>query len=139
MLADLAHDLTVVLTTVGHARVGRVGHLQRERAHRIVEEGELRFARRQLVLELLRDRDLGRALVGRGSRDLLARRVLARPQLLHVAREPALLAVEPQQLVEQPVANPLALDAAPVVRVVAQAAQVDHAAAMVRATTVPSR
>ncbi len=129
-VADDAHHRAVVLTTVGHRRVGGVGDLQRQRAHFGVDGCERLLERLQLLLQRTRGRDLRRTFVGCGASDVLRRRVLPRAQLLD---RPQLLAprrVGREHVVDQAGRDTLAFDADAVVGLLAQALEVDHTGLM---------
>ena len=82
----------------------------------------------ELLLERAGRLDLRRPLVGRGLADLLRRRVLARAQRRRPPGTSARrVSSTREHLVDQAGAHALALDAAPVLRLVAQPLEVDHA------------
>ena len=110
-VAHDAQDLTVVLTAVGHRRVGGVGHLQRERAQLGVEAGQVFLEALQLLLERARGGDLRRPFVGRSLADLLRRRVLPRAQLLDQREPLAARGVGGEHVVDQSGRDALAFDA----------------------------
>ena len=125
----IAHDaqyLAVVLTAVGHRRVGRVRHLQGELAQRSVRGRERGLASGELLLQCAGRGDLRGTLVRARRADLLRRGVLSRAQPFDFGRERAVRGVGREHGVDQAGVDPLALDAGAVLRLVAQPAEIDH-------------
>ena len=125
-LADDSHHFAVVLTAVGHRCVRRVGNLQRELPQARRRGLELLLLRGQLVLVPTRGLDLLGPPAGRGLADLLAGHVVAGAQGLDLLDEQAVRGIGLEHLVDQALAHTLALDAAPVLRLLAEPLQVDH-------------